>query len=254
MLRSLRFGFLGVLLGITVSAWTMASDKLEVGEVVTSHLKNLNEGPEIALTHNRVITGQAAMKILDGGTGFLVGKATFHTNADQVKLLFEFDSGGYPKDGFTCTGRDRIVPEQIQGGANGFLADFIDQYRQIARSGLFGGVLSSAWSLTDFEKAGFSCTSDGVRKIEGQDLHAIKCDISSVITSTLYFEPETFRHVRTLHRIPPSNGDALLTEQFREFRRVNGLEVPTLWDIFMEYRGGKRVQWQIGLQGMDFPE
>ena len=227
-------------------AW--AADEVELSKLVEEHRDNFAPDPVLKMLESRTIEGLGAMKILDGGTGLVQGTAKVYSDASEFVLQFEFKSTSYPRDGVTVKGEE-VIPEQISAGDYGYLADFLYNNRTLARSDLIGSVLSAEWPFLKEElPEGFEY--EGIEKIDGKELHEIKFEVSPYINSFLYFDPETFRHVRSVHRVAPANGDVVLTEEFMDFQRVENMELPTLWAMVLEYRptGKRTVRWELGLR------
>lgn len=230
------------------------AEKLSVEELIQKHLANVlgEEGIE-TLAAPRSITGISAMKILDGGTGLVKGSAEFRVAPDAVALFLKFESQGYPQDGFRLRPDGTVLPIEVSPGSSGFLAGFIDGYRHVARSGLFGSVLSAAWPFTKSQSQWGKLSYKGVKKVDQARLHLVEWEFEAGMKSDLYFEQETFRHVRTVHRIPPDRGNAFLTEEFENFQRVGGVELPALWRMTVEWRGNRRILYEIGLRDIQSP-
>jgi len=86
-----------------------------------------------------------------------------------------------------------------------------------------------------------------LKKIDGQELHQLRYSPSkrSDLAISLYFEPETFRHVMTVYEltISPQMGTSDITtarqnetryrleERFADFKAFDGLALPTQWEV-----------------------
>ncbi|GAB4108321.1 MAG: hypothetical protein Kow001_04930 [Acidobacteriota bacterium] len=231
-----------------------AAEKLTPEAIFKQHLAAvLGDSSVATLQAARLITGISAMKILDGGTGLVKGSAEFRTDGTSALLQLKFESQGYPQDGFRLREDGTVLPIEVSPGSAGFLAGFIDSYRYIVRSGLFGSVLSAAWPPAHENMGLTKMAYKGEKKVEKDKLHLIECEFEAGMKSDLYFEPGTFRHVRSVHRIPPDRGNAFLTEEFLGFQRVAGIEMPSLWRLTVEWRGNRRILYEIGLQNLQSP-
>ncbi len=252
--RSRVIAILGFVMGVCGADAVRAAEKLTPEDIFQRHRAAvLGDSSVETLRAARLITGISAMKILDGGTGLVKGSAEFRTDASSTVLYLKFESQGYPQDGFRFREDGTVLPIEVSPGSPGFLAGFIDGYRHIVRSGLFGSVLSATWPPAQEATGLAKVVYKGEKKVEKAKLHLVECEFEAGMKSDLYFEPATFRHVRTVHRIPPDRGNAFLTEEFLGFQRVGGVELPSLWRLTVEWRGNRRILYEIGLQNIQSP-
>jgi hypothetical protein len=153
------------------------------------------------------------------------------------------------------------------------------------REGLIGGVLTTAWPLYDLDSHQGKFQYHGLKKIDGTDLHVLAYHPkkNTGLEVTLYFDPATLRHVRTVYLqnksvgiasspeidivAPPSrrnperlNGpDARsarlgptrlrIEEQFSNFTTVDGLTLPSHYDLRFQQQlpngSTKTVEWDV---------
>lgn len=127
-------------------------------------------------------------------------------------------------------------------GNRSMLADFIKSQNMIFKEGLFGGTLSSAWSLMNISSRKPKLEYAGTEKINNRELHKLKYLSSKGgnLKVSLYFEAETFRHVLSKYEyvVFPSIGATresnaaqkqstyTLIEQFSDFVIVEKLTLP----------------------------
>jgi len=117
----------------------------------------------------------------------------------------------------------------------------------IVRDGLFGGVLSTAWPLLDMGDRKPRLIVDGLRKVDGRQLYQVRYQPAkrSEAVINLYFEPETFHHVKTVYSTSVGNNvgatitessklqpeRTTLEERFSDFKTADGITLPTHWNI-----------------------
>jgi hypothetical protein len=141
-------------------------------------------------------------------------------------------------------------------------------YNGIIKVGLLGGVLSTAWPLTQLEKRNPKLQYRGLTKIEGKPLHELKYQMKkgdSALNIFLYFEPDTFRHVATIYKLVlpnqlagrPEDSSAQrenrfeLSERFEDFREVEGLTLPFHWIIHFTSDAGTKTtitEWNLSFE------
>ena len=133
------------------------------------------------------------------------------------------------------------------------------------------GTLSSAWPLLDLQSRQAQVDYAGTRKIDDRLLHELKYNphANSDLRITLYFDAETFRHVRTeyervipapMGRVEYSNvqereGRYKMIEDFSLFKAEGGLNLPHIYAIKLSVdtvNGTFLAEWTIKLTNFDF--
>jgi hypothetical protein len=145
------------------------------------------------------------------------------------------------------------------------LGGFVSSNDVILREGLLGGVLSAAWPLLSPEVRQAKLASDGLKKLDGRELHRLAYRAKkgqNELTVHLYFEPETFRHVATVYsssRAQPlgatpeassqqSDQYFRLEERFSGFERSLGLTLPRTWTLRYESTARTTTEWRYDLK------
>ena len=126
------------------------------------------------------------------------------------------------------------------------LGNFLFLQEEVLREGLFGGVLTTAWPLLNTQNSNPALKYEGLKKINGQQLHESSYVPKERLESgersiRLYFEPETYHHVLTVYTLTvlhesktisdPNQTTVIVEERFGDFQPVDGLTLPRHWDI-----------------------
>ncbi len=127
------------------------------------------------------------------------------------------------------------------------LASFVTTYDAIVRDGLLGSVLSTGWALSNLPEHEPKLVYEGLKKVDGQQVHQLRYlpRKHTEAEILLYFDAETFRHVKSVYSISIGNlpGDTIvasvnlraerssLEEWFSDFKTVDGLTLPTHWKL-----------------------
>jgi len=134
----------------------------------------------------------------------------------------------------------------------------------ILREGLLGGVFNAGWPLLALPARGAKVAYDGLKKLEGRDLHRLRYRAKKGqgdLEVFLYFEPDTFRHVASVYRTSQAQQMGVtmessssqpdvylqLTETFGDFKSVKGLNVPSAWTIRYEMQAKVTQHWKYDL-------
>jgi hypothetical protein len=237
--------------------------KLKTEEVIEKHLASLGTPEARAAIKSRAATGAAQVTFLQGGHGQLPGKGALFSEGQKAVLVMNFSALDYPGDQLAFDG-DKVSVGQIRPGQRSDLSNFIYTYDVILRDGLLGGTLSTAWPLLDLTARKARLDYTGLKKIDGKQLHEVRYRAkkgSGDLRISLYFDPESFRHVRTQYRlvIPATMGarpelsagqrDTIYTliEKFEDFREVDGLTLPHTYKLDFTIEGERTVltQWTL---------
>lgn len=234
---------------LTLSVFCFPKDTtLTPEEIIARHLESIGPKQARDAANSRELTGKAHMDPLVGGVGGeLTGDALVLSEGNKVKIGMKFGDPSYPQEQLVYDG-NRVVIGTLQPGKRSALGQFLVVQQEILKEGLMGGALSTAWPLLDVQNRKPKLTYNGLKKIGARQLHELKYvprKGDGRLEIRMYFEPETFRHVRTTYEVlmpPEMNGGIfdsqlrtekrfLLEEQFSDFRPVNGLMLPASYGI-----------------------
>jgi hypothetical protein len=200
---ALTLFILGVAFGIYAGRNGFAKDEnLKPEDVVAAYLKSIGSTEALAGAKNRGLKGSATIKFIQGGTGVDTGQFLMVSEGSNFGLIIKFDSTGYPGEHIAFDG-SAVTVSNINPGNRSPLGDFIFRYSQIVKEGFFGGVLSTAWPLLDIAKKNPSLKYSSA-KVEGRKLHALEYIPQAKMNDVkvkLFFEFDTFRHVRTEYKL-----------------------------------------------------
>jgi hypothetical protein len=226
--------------------------KLTPQDIVAGNLASIGTAEARAAGRNRTVGGTAEMVSHLGAHGALSGKGIILSEGHNIRLGMNFPAPEYPGDQIAFDG-DKVMVGQIKPGIRSPLSSFIYRFDGLVKEGLLGGTLTVAWALLDVPGRQPKLDYTGLKKVEGKQLHELKYKPKlSVgdVTITLYFEPETFRHVRSQYRLvrpaeaSSSTGAAVLgdtiytiTEDFSDFKAVDGLTLPLAYKLRMAIEG-----------------
>ena len=152
-----------------------------------------------------------------------------------------------------------MLPGQRSG-----LGNFVNTNDVILREGLLGGVLNAGWPLFGLAERGAKVTYDGLKKLEGRELHRLRYRAKKgqdALDIFLYFDPDTFRHVASVYKAShaqqlgttmessSSEPDMYLQveETFGDFKSAKGVTLPTSWTIRYEMQAKVTQYWKYDL-------
>jgi hypothetical protein len=276
---SLLFSFL--LAGVNMWVLQAKPDiKLTPAEVVAKHLESIGSAEARGRVHSARIKGTCELTSKLGGTGQSAGQVLMASQGSQNLIQMTFDSGE-PATGLAFDGSKTAVT-QFRPGRHTPLEQFFAEYEAIVKEGLLGGTLAQSWPLLNLQEKNPKLEYAGKKKIDGKELHAIKYTPrkGSELKITLFFDMETFRHVRTeyeqtiystqqkriggggggLPSIDNERGAAQRLnayEEFSDFKPEGGLNLPHTYKFELSVQSQTRpilIDWTFNLNAFTFNE
>ncbi len=242
-MRSLAV-FVAVVAMLSVSA---AKDDLQVADLVKQHLNSIGTEQARAAVQSRAVEGTLQFRLLNtNNNGLQDGKQVLVSEGDKVVSLLKLPNPGYHGERFVSDGKN-ISVAFITPGNWSTLGAFLLAHPEILTEGLWGGTLSTAWPLTHLDERNAKLQDQGLKKVDGHELRQIDYipKKHSDLKITLYFEPDTFRHVMTVYSLTIGAQMAIsdvatahqqdshyrLEERFADFKSVDNLNLPQRWTI-----------------------
>src|SRR5215472_2512379 len=235
---------LGVVLAGIVPCGAKES-KPTVDAIISRHLDSIGSAEARANAVSRVSQGKVVFAEVIQHSLRMEGAATLLSQERKHKCEFQFGNPQYPGEQFVFDGNKEMVAT-VDQTSRSRLGNFLFLQEDVLREGLFGGVLSTAWPLLNTQKANPVLKYEGLKKVDGQQLHEIsyvprKRSESGELSIHLYFEPETYHHVLTVYRVTmqhdvqtlsdPNQTTVIVEERFGDFQAIGGLTLPRHWDI-----------------------
>jgi hypothetical protein len=218
-----------------------AAQKMKLEELVAKHLEAIGSVEARAKAAARVASGKANFIVNIGGAANLSGSAMFVSAGARFRFGMRFPTPDYTGEDMAFDG-SRAASALLPTGGRSPLSVFVSQQDAVLKEGLLGGVLSTAWSLLRLEQTQAKLDYRGLKKLDGRQLHELGYrprKANAELKVLLYFDPTTFCHVRTRYsfeigatigtreasNINPESYLSL-TEEFDDFRAVEGLTLP----------------------------
>jgi len=260
--RKVAISYLSLLL-LALGSGPMASaakdEKLKPEELIAKHLESIGPAEKRKAIKTRATAGTAQVVFRVGGNGNLSGKGNILSDGPSVRMGFNFPALDYPGEQLAFDG-SKVTAGQISPGNYPPFSGFIYQNDFLLKEGLLFGALSAGWTLLNVSSKQPKLESNGLKKIEGRELYELKYLIRNTkvsIQTWLYFEPETFRHVRSQFKLEVPAQMTRITdsaelvrytilEQFDQFKEVDGLTLPYSYKLDFTIdspKGGMLTSW-----------
>lgn len=246
-------------------------DKMRPEELIAKHLESIGPADARAATTSRVITGTVVVNFRQGGRGQAQGKAVFASQGVKNLMAMVFGLVDYPQEKIGYDGQ-KVTISQIKPGVRTVLGRFLSTSDLAFKEGLAAGALSSAWPLLDMTSKSAKLQYDGLKKVDKRQLHALRYSAqkSSGLKVMLFFDPETFQHVRTeYHQTLDSAiaankpGESVaqeetrvdITEEFSDFKPEGKLTLPHAYKLQLDVKGPSGAllyDWVVSLTQFEF--
>jgi hypothetical protein len=236
---------------------------MEPEELVRLHLESVGTSEALAERTSCRVDGVGTLTFVSR-TGKIQGPAKLTSEGRKVRMSMEFGIINYPAEE-VCFDGENVDVGYLAPGKRSPLGNFLYNYEEIVGEGLFGGVLSTAWPLLDMDGRQPRLKYEGLKKVEGKKYHTLKYQPQKggEVTTKLYFQQETFRHVYTIHQIrlrPSGRMSAYqqesrhtLKETFSDFRTLGNLTLPIKWSIELASEAGRTTsvfRWDLDCKGI----
>ena len=140
-------------------------------------------------------------------------------------------------------------------GLRSALGEYLLAYKQVLSEGLLTGAFSRTWAPLLLADRKPKLSGGDIKKINGSEGYVISYSPrkGSDLTIRLYFDKDTFRHIRTeySHTISAQMGATSdlsanqteshenLTEEFSDFKSENGVTLPRRYKLTLYIERGK---------------
>lgn len=260
-----------LLLSCLSSAGEAQTPKLKAEEVIAKHLEAMGGSETLHSVSTRIASGTVVALFKTPTTAELGGRVVLASEGPKnvMAMIFEHTESNYPHEKIGYDGRE-VTGSYVRPGIRSTLGDFLLGHRNIVKQGIWGGALSQSWLLLDPERK-IKIEAGGTKKIGDRPAYQLKCyPAGSDLKITMYFDAETFQHVRTEYdrsisaqmgsnpetsAVQGAETHYKLVEDFSDFKKEGGLTLPHAYKIQLEIlgrQGSFKASWDITLTAFQF--
>jgi hypothetical protein len=256
-----------------VNVTTADDKKPKPEELIAKHLESVGSKEALAAAKTRAVSGTVRVTNRLGKAGDIIGKGLFLSETPKLLYSMKFSASQYPSEQMVFDGA-RSATGFLPEGKRSNLSQFLDQQSLPLKEGLLGGVLSTSWSLLRVDSLQPKFEYKGVKKVDEKQMHVLSYrqrSGSPDLKVTLYFDATTFRHLKSEYKfiIPARIGYGnensnqiqesyyLLTEDFDEFRTVDGLTLPHRYKLQLSVstsQGSLLMDWLMNVEAISHKE
>lgn len=251
------------------------SDKITADELISKHVDAIGPARARAAAGARLAAGTTRVTFRSRGVAQADGGAVLASDGPRSMVTMKFESSQYPYEKVGFDG-NKVTAFQLHPGEYSRLGNFIRSTPEVFKEGLLGGTLSSSWPFLGFPDRKFHLEVGGLKKVNNRPAYEVKYIVrgGSDLSIMLYFDAETFQHVRTIYRkvLPAQMGRAAIsgssggdhvgessaqqsstifemTEEFSDFKREGELTLPHTYKLKFEQAGAsaQTSEWVMTL-------
>jgi len=177
------------------------ADKLTVEEIISKHLDSIGPASARAAAGGRIVGGTTQVTFRSRGVATGDGGAVLASDGVKSMVTMKFDSSQYPYEKIGFDGA-KVTAFQLNPGNYSSLGSFARSAPEMFKEGLVSGALSSAWTFLDLSNKKIKMELGGTKKINDRPAYEVKYLVhgGSDVRISLFFDAETFQHVRTVYK------------------------------------------------------
>ncbi len=266
-MKTIKNSALG-LIAVLVLCCSASSQNLKADEIVAKHLDAIGKREKRDEIKTLMARGaseyESRIPVIKGG-----GKAVVVSDPDNLFFVISLNSKEYPFEKIGFFNGQPSLPF-INAGNRSLLGTFVAEHEKMLSEGLFGGAMSLRWSLLNLDKKRPKIKTAGSKKVEGRKAYVLEYSPSSGGSSEfsirLYFDAESFNHIRSEYRREVTRGQGtfgqanqqanavlLLVEDFSDFRNIDGLTLPHAYKVdFLSNSNTSSNQYIWGIKVSDY--
>jgi hypothetical protein len=240
--------------------------KLKAEDILAKHLESIGTKESRDKVKNRMVTGTSEF-IVKVPYAKLTGKTLLVSEENNLFFLSSFNSPDYPFEKIVFFQKKVNIPF-IRPGARSPLGNFLLSNSKFLSEGLLTGSISNGWFLSAQKNDRFFSLA-GTKKIDGRETYVLnylpKGGFSSDSSIKLYFDAQTFQHLRTEFRQKILSNNYQIgilgqsaelgtsntfVEDFRDFKNEFGLNLPHSYKAFLAVDsrvGTSEFEWKINI-------
>ena len=244
---------------LSVLSVSVFSQKLTPEDILAKHLDSIATAAVRSANKTRIMVGDADIRFITTKNIPVAGRLVLASAGNKNFFGLVTNSTNYESERFSYDGKKAKV-SIVKNGNRSVLGNFVLSNDILLEDGLFGGTLSTSWALLDIANRKVKLTNLGIKKIAGKEAYELGYAGKSDVDITLFFDKETFRHIRTEYKRTSSAGIGTnptqssrfnetrlkVTEDFSDFKAESGLMLPHTYQInYSVYgqNGTTEIQW-----------
>ncbi|HEY8563829.1 MAG TPA: hypothetical protein VIL74_25845 [Pyrinomonadaceae bacterium] len=264
------FKFAACCLLIAAFSVSALAQKMRAEDVIARHLESIGTAETRGAVKSRIAVGEATVTFVSQKNQSAQGRIVMASENAKNFLGMNLNAVDYPFEKFSFDGSKSKVAA-FQNNVRTDLGSFILSNDLLLEESLLGGTLATSWALANIAASKAKVSFDGTKKIDGKEVYVLGYSPKggSDLDIKLFFDKETFRHVRTEYKRISSAGIGRtpdqssgysetrlkVTENFGDYKPVKGMTLPHSYVINYSVsgqRGTSEIEWKFALTEFAF--
>jgi len=254
-----------LILVLFMAVASVYGQKLKPEEIIAKHRLSIGSAERLSSVKSLIAVGEVRVDYITQKNQPAAGRIVIASEGNKIFFGMQLNATDYPQEKIIFDGSKTDVAA-VRAGSRSIFGNFMQSNNAIVSQGLISGTLATSWALLDAAQRGAKISSGGTKKIEGKEVYVLNFNPkgTSDLDITLYFDQQTFQHVRTeykrtssasMGRTPEESSRMQetrlkVTEDFSDFKEVQGINVPSKYRIHYSISGQNgttEIAWTANL-------
>jgi hypothetical protein len=250
---------------LAVFSLPVFAQKMKPEDVLAKHLESIGTAEVRAAVKSQLAVGDVSVEFISQKNLTANGRIVMASEGSKNFLGMNLNANDYPLEKFTYDGKKSKVAF-VRTGVRSVLGNFILSNDLLLEESLLGGTLSTSWALLNTANNKAKVSFDGTKKIDGKEVYVLGYSPKGGgdIDIKLYFDKETFRHVRTEYKrtssaaigrtidesARQSESRLKVVEDFSDFKAEKGVMLPHSYKLNYSVSGQNgttEIEWKFNL-------
>ncbi len=255
--------FLFIILAAIAPA--ISGQKLKADEIIARHLSSIGTPEKRSALKTLIAIGEVQVDHITNKTVPVSGRFLLFSEGNKSFFGLQLNANDYPHEKVIFDGSKTDVAF-IRGGTRSQVGNFIQSNSSIVSQGLMAGTLATSWNLLTAVDRGAKIAASGSKKVNGKEAYVLSIvpKGGSDLDITLFFDQETFRHVRTEYKRTSSAamGNTIdqsarnietrfkVTEDYSDHAEFEGMTIPRKYRLHYSVSGQNgtvEIAWNCNL-------
>ena len=172
--------------------------KLTAEEIIAKHLDSIASAEKRPTVKSMIATGEVRVEYITQKNQPASGRIVFASEGNKLFVGMKLNASDYPHEQIVFNG-DKASVALVRSGTRSLLGNFIQSNSVLLSHGIFSGTLGSSWALLNAGANKAKIATSGTKKINGREAYGLSYSPKggSDLKITMYFDRETFHHIRT---------------------------------------------------------